>query len=867
MARIFRKLVILGLLAFAAVGPFWLYFTQELSFYTLHALGGLMALKHLIAQTFLQGEYPLWNSSILCGVPFHSGIGILDPFLVSYLFLKPGIPALIGSAYLALLTAGCGMSLYLRRIWNLSCPASLLGGILYLENPFFAATSHEQTFMAPPVYLPLVFLFYEEGVRNRSWYRVLLSGLFLSLSFLSGNLESFYFVLLTFGTLQGARILFIRFETRSWKAFQRESPFFLVATLSPFLFSAIDFIPTFYMIFDSGREAGGNIVQNFIFFLLIAGISVLTISAGSRIFRKQPRLAAWLPWILSGMIVILFSVQIQKSPVHFHLDFNILYPNPSRILLQGEEAFQILMENAALPREWFLAFMEPRYIFYIQPPIYLFTLTTLLLFAAAVGFSSNTLLKLWGWIAVLLALFPFTMVPNFIHYFLRLDQIAYPRLMFGFFFIQALAVAYAFAHWEKEGKGLFLKHQNLAEFALLISGIGILGHLFVLLKAWDPSVFKQHLEQFYAASKSGGNPLLLSWSHLKLSLLGLSTLFKQDPFLCLFGISKYLSLIFLVIGARSRHAWWKYLLILSLSLEAVGAWNYYTFQKADIRYITDPSPEALFLKKLPRGGRLATLEDPAIHLRNFYEAPRPLEIRWNMPAFWGYKTIEGATLNLSPKLFRAFWALEPSNSFTPTALIKPSSPVYDLMGLNYLLTKTILKEAGYEPVFHGPHYHIYKNSKALPRYYFAQNLLQADAEILQRLSSGAWDPQKLTLVEDEPLPEQKTGDEGGPPEESRIEILRGKNNECLLQTFSPREEFLATTDAFHRFWRVFVDGNLSPVVKTNFYFRGVFTPPGTHQVLFKYEPLFFRWGIFITALMPLGLFLLFILERRHARRI
>ena len=79
MENSIKRFLVIALFALVGLGSIILYLTQGLSFYTFHALSGLMPIKHVIAHGFLSGQYPLWNPYMLSGAPFHSGIGILDP--------------------------------------------------------------------------------------------------------------------------------------------------------------------------------------------------------------------------------------------------------------------------------------------------------------------------------------------------------------------------------------------------------------------------------------------------------------------------------------------------------------------------------------------------------------------------------------------------------------------------------------------------------------------------------------------------------------------------------------------------------------------------------------------------------------------
>lgn len=846
---------VLIFLLFAAVTAslFILYFTSGLSFYTFHAIAGLMAIKHQIALCFLKGEYPLWNPFMISGVPFHSGIGILDPLLVSYFFLK-GIPALIASAYLALFCAGLSMYSYLRKIWKFSVPASILGGILYLTNPFFGATSHELPFMAPAVYLPFVFWAYSEAVREDSFGLSLLSGFFLSLSFFSGNLESFYFILLFFAVAQTVRIAVENFPKRNFEKAKLALKHLSVSLTSPFFFSAVDLLPTVEMIFDSGRNSSANIIHNLINFILVGTLSALII-----LWKMRKRVNHSLKWIWAAGLFILFSVNIEWKDSLINFDRNIFYPDLSLLMLNGRDAFQVLKDALGVPSDLLSTFLPPRFIFYIQPPAYLFTLSTLFLFIWVLVFSHSDKLKAWALMAFLLVLFPFTFVPNLNHYLLHLDSIAYPRVMFPFFFILSIVASYGFEVVVRDVKGegarLKIPAEKIAKPLLILAGLALVG--LVILFYW-PFDAKRYIEALVSFNQKldSSSWLGLSLLHLRLTLHGLSFFFRQNPFVFLAAITKFLSLIFLLLAFSRPRPFWKYLFVAFLSFEAVLDWNLYVFQKKDICYVTESFPETQFLYLVTSDERVGTLHEPEITLKNFYDEERPLQLRWNMPLFWNAKTVEGATLNLSPRLFGEFWSLEPQNSYTPTTLEAFPSKVYDLMGLKYFFSAEKVTAPGFRNIKEGAYYKIYENKKALPRFYFSRKVEQkTPSEIKEMIKNKNWDPAKVTLVESK-LPKNWEEGKGG----ASAQIVWERYNQFTLRTESKQTEFLATTEAYNKHWKVYVDGQRRPVVKTNLYFRGVFLKPGVHRVDWHYRPLSFKWGLFLTIISLLAL--LFGLGRR-----
>ncbi len=847
MANTINKIIVLILFAAAACGTVLLYFSHGLSFYTFHALSGLMAIKHAIAHGFLSGEYPLWNPLMLAGAPFHSGIGIADPLLISYLFLD-GIPALVASSYLALFIAGLGMYLYLHKSWGLSITSSILGGILYLANPFFAATSHELPFMAPAVYLPWIFLFYDRGVWYRSIASTLLSGLCIALSFFSGNLESFYFILLFFFVVQAARIAVLCAELKSLQPVWREWKYLALAVFSPFVFAAVDLFPTIQMIFDSGRKANNVIGQNLLFYFVTGIVSVLIVFIWDRASRRAKVKQGYGRWIAAALICLLFTVNIDWQRLRVDFNLNILYPNIKLLMLEGQEAFQILIREAGIDPNRLKHFMEPRFVFYIQPPAYLFTLTTLVLFCFGLFFGRRFDLRLYGLIGIALVLFPFTFIPNPISRILGLDAIAYPRLMFGFFFTQALVAAYGFEklvidQFQWDSQRLL---QKVSWLFYLIAGIGIAMLSVLVLFEYDADRLN-HLFDVFSETAGSVNILENSWLHGEIMAHALQLFINLHYGIFLWGLSKYAALITLVLAVGYPRHIWKYLCVTFLALDVLCAWNYYTFQKNDIRAVQEASYESEFLSRMNPDQRMGVADETAITMRNFYDTTRVFDIGANMPFFWKAKTIEGAALNLAPGLFKAYWAFEPLNTLTPTRMRKFPSRLYDLMGMTHLLSSSPLREKRYKKVGEGQRYTIYENKGAVPRFYFPEKLHSSELISFERmLRDRYWNPVRHAWIEGAPGRAVSIKKPSAPP---AVGIERETYNTLALRVDADRNVLLSTSEAYHPNWRVYVDGSEETLERVNFYFRGVFLDAGEHDVEFIYSPQTFKAGaaVSITA--------------------
>jgi len=61
------------------------------------------------------------------------------------------------------------------------------------------------------------------------------------------------------------------------------------------------------------------------------------------------------------------------------------------------------------------------------------------------------------------------------------------------------------------------------------------------------------------------------------------------------------------------------------------------------------------------------------------------------------------------------------------------------------------------------------------------------------------------------------------------------------------------SEAYYPGWKAFLDGNPVPLYRANYDFRAVLLPAGTHRVDFKYEPAWWKRGLWLLALWLLAL--------------
>jgi uncharacterized membrane protein YfhO len=76
---------------------------------------------------------------------------------------------------------------------------------------------------------------------------------------------------------------------------------------------------------------------------------------------------------------------------------------------------------------------------------------------------------------------------------------------------------------------------------------------------------------------------------------------------------------------------------------------------------------------------------------------------------------------------------------------------------------------------------------------------------------------------------------------------------AVIQATATARSLVVLTDDFYPGWSATVDGRPAPVRRVDYLLRGVALTPGTHTVVFSYQPASWTVGWIISALTALGL--------------
>jgi hypothetical protein len=205
-------------------------------------------------------------------------------------------------------------------------------------------------------------------------------------------------------------------------------------------------------------------------------------------------------------------------------------------------------------------------------------------------------------------------------------------------------------------------------------------------------------------------------------------------------------------------------------------------------------------------------------------------------------------------------------------------PMSDMMNVKYLImgSQDYQQQKGqlgekFIPVFTAPGGTtvVLENRAVLPKGWLVPSAAVVN-DLSQRLAilqNPQFDPRTVALVES--LPPIPLADPNRPPapfslQSVGVQVYEGER--IVVDATTPRNALLVLGDKYYKAWRAFVDGKESQIYPVDHVLRGVYLTPGTHRVEFRFDPLPFKIGKYLT----LGSFVLFaamlVREWRLSRR-
>jgi Bacterial membrane protein YfhO len=165
---------------------------------------------------------------------------------------------------------------------------------------------------------------------------------------------------------------------------------------------------------------------------------------------------------------------------------------------------------------------------------------------------------------------------------------------------------------------------------------------------------------------------------------------------------------------------------------------------------------------------------------------------------------------------------------------------------------------------------IYENADALPRAFAPSKvLLSSGADQSHALMAQPdFNPRGTAVLEGTPSKSERavladsTAQTG-----SQVAVNAYSDDRVSLTATMARPGLVVLTDTFYPGWTATVDGKPASIYLTDYAFRGVVVPEGTHEVVFSYSPASFKLGLAVGVLAAMALAGWWLIDRHHARRV
>lgn len=155
--------------------------------------------------------------------------------------------------------------------------------------------------------------------------------------------------------------------------------------------------------------------------------------------------------------------------------------------------------------------------------------------------------------------------------------------------------------------------------------------------------------------------------------------------------------------------------------------------------------------------------------------------------------------------------------------------IINLLGVKYIFSLDDIKNSYVHKVFQEGQAQVFENSQAFPRAFFVQSVVKAanKEQAIKELFNPIYDLRTKAIVEDFGDLEVLEYGKGS------ASIITYSENNVVIRATTDTTGFLVLTDTYYPTWRVTIDGNKSVMYRTDYNFRGVVVPSGTHTVEFK----------------------------------
>jgi hypothetical protein len=186
-----------------------------------------------------------------------------------------------------------------------------------------------------------------------------------------------------------------------------------------------------------------------------------------------------------------------------------------------------------------------------------------------------------------------------------------------------------------------------------------------------------------------------------------------------------------------------------------------------------------------------------------------------------------------------------------------SSPMLDIMNVRYLVYDSAqyaqerqMMGERFVPVFVSPDgaETVLENRRVLPKGWLVAAVvqLQDPAQALAIIAGPGFVPLQMGLVESPPPFALEPPELSVPGTAGTVQLVKYEGELVSFNADVAKNSLLVTGEKYASGWRATVDGKPAAIQRVNYVQRGVYLPPGRHEVNFIFDPKSFKIGKWLT---------------------
>ena len=213
----------------------------------------------------------------------------------------------------------------------------------------------------------------------------------------------------------------------------------------------------------------------------------------------------------------------------------------------------------------------------------------------------------------------------------------------------------------------------------------------------------------------------------------------------------------------------------------------------------------------------------------------------NLPSMYGISEISGYESELSRCYYGALGGVSSSN---------PHPRSFGVLGIKYFMYLTgIAIPPGMRVVDTGEVV-TYENPWARPRatILYSTEVLPNDSTLLHHFFDETSENNSVLFTNDVGIPSRLSDTSLW----TEAEILHSTTNTVTIRANALRKGYLLLSDTYYPGWHCFVDGKDEPIYRADFSLRAVYLNAGSHIVEFRFDPLSYTVGKWISLLSLCG---------------